>query len=162
MVSCLLLCILKRYQYVVLSHMYTFFAARHITQWMMFQPVLVPTGYHKQSSITLSRPCMNFIIIYSSLYLLVWLVPLPAVLMASTIPEYKYSLAYFPPMLCITRNVNLWFFSTMLVMDVLGIVHMSMLILVFWIVHKVSMCAILSSYFTVHSRNCTRDGYWTL
>lgn len=66
-----------------------------------------------------------------------WLIPLPAVLVALIKPQSKYIISYFPPEFCITSDKDLWFYSTMLVIDVLAVIHMMSLIVVLWVVHKV-------------------------
>ena len=63
--------------------------------------------------------------------------PLPAVVLALTNKDDGYIISFFPPLFCITRNMDVWFYSTMLVIDVLGVAHMSILVIIFCVVHKV-------------------------
>ena len=51
----------------------------------------------------------------------------------------KYILGQFPPLLCVPKNGNLWYFSSVLVLNVLIAVGVCLFVPMFWIVHKVSI-----------------------
>ena len=67
------------------------------------------------------------------------LIPLPGVI-ATTLTD-GYTITRFPPILCGTRNSDAGYYSVFLIMNILLAVGISMLIIMFWIVHKV--CIVL-------------------
>ena len=66
-----------------------------------------------------------------------WLFPLPSVIVALTMEEYKYVLVQFPPFFCASANMRLWFYSVMLIISIFLAVEVCLLIVMFWVVHKV-------------------------
>ena len=71
-------------------------------------------------------------------------VPVPAIIVALVEEDYKYTLGGFPPFICVSKSSDLWFYSANLVIDVLLAVASSLLIIVFWKVHKVTCREVIS------------------
>lgn len=64
------------------------------------------------------------------------LLPMPAVIY--TLVESKYILAQFPPLLCLPQNSNIFYYSTILLNNILIGTGVCMFIPMGWIIHKVS------------------------
>ena len=65
-------------------------------------------------------------------------IPLPAVIISLSVEDYKYNIHRFPPSHCIS-NGPIWFYSTVVIVDVLVGIEIYLLFVVFWIIHKVNM-----------------------
>lgn len=63
------------------------------------------------------------------------LTPLPAVIY--TLVKSKYIIAQFPPLLCLPSDSNIWYYSTILVLNVLVGIGVCMFVPMFWVIHKV-------------------------
>ena len=63
------------------------------------------------------------------------LLPLPAVIYSQL--KLKYVTVVFPPLLCLPSNSDLFYYSTVLVVNVLTALGISMFIPMFYVVHKV-------------------------
>ena len=73
------------------------------------------------------------------------LLPSPAVIYVLT--RSKYILVQFPPLLCVPKGRDLWYYSTLLVLNVLTAVGACMFVPMFWVVHKVSIIIININYY---------------
>ena len=63
-------------------------------------------------------------------------VPLPAVIVSLSVEEYHYKQNLFPPYICGSTE-KMWFYSVVAVVDVLVATGTCLMIVVFWIIHKV-------------------------
>lgn len=66
-----------------------------------------------------------------------FLAPLPAIICAIAKQDFWYIIAHYPPILCAPRSKKFFFYSTMLPIDILIAVGLSLLILIVWLLHKV-------------------------
>ena len=66
-----------------------------------------------------------------------WLLPLPAVLVGIFDKHSVYALSYFNPPMCFTRSQNLWYYSAVLVIQLLCAVEVCLLGVIFRVLHKV-------------------------
>ena len=68
-----------------------------------------------------------------------FIVPLPPVLTVLLSNKYHYNIGFFPPQLvaCVPNDLNLWFFTLILPLDVLAGAGLLMLIAIGWLLHKV-------------------------
>ena len=64
------------------------------------------------------------------------IVPLPAVIISLAVKEYNYNQVRFPPSFCIS-NVEMTFYSEILIIDILACTGICLFVLVLWFVHKV-------------------------
>ena len=55
--------------------------------------------------------------------------------------DYKYNIYHFPPTICIS-NRPMWFYSVVVITDVLVSFGAYLLFVVFWIIHKVNILLI--------------------
>ena len=62
--------------------------------------------------------------------------PLPAVIVSLSVEEHHYKLHRFPPTICISSG-SMWFYSVIVIIDVLVAVGVYLLIVVFWIIKRV-------------------------
>lgn len=74
-----------------------------------------------------------------SLSLIGFIAPIPGVVSAIVREDLQYIVSDFPPILCVPRSRLFWFCSTMLPMDILIGVGISLLILILWLLHKVNL-----------------------
>ena len=65
------------------------------------------------------------------------IIPLPAVIISLSVEDFKYNIHRFPPNICIS-NGPMWFYSVTVIIDVLVGIITYLLIVVFWIFHKVT------------------------
>ena len=65
------------------------------------------------------------------------LIPIPGVLLALLVPEWNYVINDFPPFLCSPQILNLWYYTMNLPINILVAIGVSLLILIFWKLHKV-------------------------
>ena len=65
-------------------------------------------------------------------------IPLPAVIISLSVEDYKYKINRFPPTNCIS-NGPMWFYSVIVIIDVLVGIETYLLFVVFWIIHKVNI-----------------------
>lgn len=72
-------------------------------------------------------------------------VPLPAVLVVVVSEEHAYRIGFFPPVLC-TPDDTIWFYSMTLVLDIICIVGVTLLIVVLWKIHKVTLLPVMLSH----------------
>ena len=63
-------------------------------------------------------------------------VSLPAVIVSLSVEEHHYKLHHFPPIVCISSG-TMWFYSAIVIFDILVGVGVYLLIVVFWIIKKV-------------------------
>ena len=52
--------------------------------------------------------------------------------------DYKYNIHRFPPNVCISDG-PMWFYSVNVIIDVLVCIETYLLVVVFWIIHKVNV-----------------------
>lgn len=81
--------------------------------------------------------CVSVSMYYNYFFVSALLLPLPAVI--STLAKDGYRINRFPPILCSPRNSDLFYYPTMLVMNILLAVGVALLIITFWKVHKVQI-----------------------
>ena len=82
-----------------------------------------------------------------ALYLVAgWLIPLPSVVVALTNQDFKYVLMQFPPLFCASVNMDLWFYAVMIIINILIAIEVCLLLVVFWVVHKVCDVVYLHAY----------------
>ena len=72
----------------------------------------------------------------SLLYLGIF-IPIPGVLLALSIPDWGYAVHGFPPFLCSPKNLNLWYYSGNLPLNILLAIGVTLFVLMFWKLHKV-------------------------
>ena len=63
-------------------------------------------------------------------------VPLPAVIVSLSVEKHHYKLHHFPPIVCISSGA-MWFYSVILIIDVLVATGVYLLMVVFWIIKRV-------------------------
>ena len=68
------------------------------------------------------------------------LFPLPAVMISLSIEEHNYQVIRMPPTFCLP-SVDMWFYSAILVIDVLLCLGVCFLVIVFWVIRKVCYSA---------------------
>ena len=68
------------------------------------------------------------------------LVPLPGVIVALTGDSQLYAIGNFPPLFCVPSNEVLVFYSFMFIFNLSLMVGIPILIVLFWILHKVCFC----------------------
>ena len=64
-------------------------------------------------------------------------IPIPGVLLALLVPGWGYVVHEFPPFSCSTQNLNLWYYSANLPLNILVAIGVSLFVLMFWKLHKV-------------------------
>ena len=65
------------------------------------------------------------------------ILPLPAILYTVLEPDHEYITVLFPPLMCLPNDSRVFYYSTILVLNVLTAFGVSMFIPMFWVVHKV-------------------------
>ena len=64
-------------------------------------------------------------------------IPLPAVIVSLSVEDYNYKTYRFPPFIC-GSNAAMWFYSVIVVINVLSGIGIYLLFVVFWIIHRVN------------------------
>ena len=62
---------------------------------------------------------------------------MPGVLLALLVPDWGYVVTEFPPFICIPQNLKFVYCSVTLPLNILLAIGVSLLVLMFWKVHKV-------------------------
>ena len=65
-------------------------------------------------------------------------IPLPAVIISLSVEDYKYNIHRFPPTNCISDG-SMWFYSVVVIIDVLAGIETYLLFVVLWIIRRVSI-----------------------
>ena len=64
-------------------------------------------------------------------------IPLPAVIISLSVEDYKYKIRRFPSNICLSEG-SLFFYSIVVIHDVLVGIVTYFLFVIFWIIHKVN------------------------
>ena len=64
-------------------------------------------------------------------------IPLPAVIVSLSVEDYNYKTYRFPPFIC-GSDAAMWFYSVIVVINVLSGIGIYLLFVVFWIIHRVN------------------------
>ena len=65
------------------------------------------------------------------------MIPLPAVIVSLSTDKHKYAISRFPPTIC-NPDGDMWFYSTTLLITILLGAGVCFLIIIFFVIHKVS------------------------
>lgn len=61
---------------------------------------------------------------------------MPAVILCLSVKEYEYRIRRFPPTICFSNTTEVWFYSGVLLMDIVVCVGVCLLIVIFFVLHK--------------------------
>ena len=89
------------------------------------------------------QKCYIFHILCCLIPILGVFIPIPGVLLALLVPEWNYVINDFPPFLCSPKNLNLWYYTMNLPINILVAIGVSLLILIFWKLHKVRIIILI-------------------
>ena len=64
-------------------------------------------------------------------------IPLPGVLLALLVPDWGYVVIEYPQFLCFPKNLHFLYHSTILPYNILLAIGVSLLVIMFWKLHKV-------------------------
>ena len=117
------------------SVMFPFTARRWKKKQKYIHLVLLIIG---KGHVCMSIESQNAVILLSHLSGL--LIPVPGVIVALTGDSQQYAVANFPPLFCGPSDEDLIFYSIMFILNLMLMAGIPILIILFWILHKVCFC----------------------